>query len=233
VIHLRIGNREAYYSQIQSGGVTVLPEYNGNLLIFVDKNATAKSTADVDAALKTALPSQLEALNSAKAEDKDSLTVTKETATQNNLNSMADLAPVAGQFTVGGPPEFESRWAKTFQSVYGLNFKGYKALDVGGPLTVKALKDGDVQVANLFTTDPAIIANDFVVLEDPKSVFPAQNVTPLVNKAGINQTGKDALNAISAKLDTPTLADLVKQVVTDLKDPEDVAKEWLSSQGLV
>ena len=230
---LRIGAREAYYSQVQSGGVSVLPEYNGNLLVFADKNATAKTTADVDAALKTALPPELEVLNSAQAEDKDSLTVTQETATQNNLKTMADLAPLAPQFTVGGPPEFESRWAKTFQEVYGLNFKAYKALDVGGPLTVKALKDGDVQVANLFTTDPAIAANNFVVLEDPESVFPAQNVTPLVHKGDLNQTGIDALNAVSAQLDTPTLADLVKQVVTDLKDPDQVAKEWLTAQGLV
>lgn len=231
--NFRIGSREIIYDQVRSGGLTVIPEYNGNLLIFVDQSATAKTQDEVDAALREALPPELEVLDSAAAEDKDSLTVTQETAQQNNLQSMADLAPLAGEWAVGGPPEFQSRWEQTFQEVYGITFGEWVPLDVAGPLTVAALRDGDVQVANLFTTDPAIIANNFVVLEDPESVFPAQNVIPLINSEGLGQTGRDALNALSATLDTPTLAELVKRVAADLEDPEDVAKDYLESQNLL
>ncbi len=229
----RIGNREILFGQVESGAVTVVPEYNGNLLIFVDSAATATSQSEVDAALVDALPEGLEVLGSAAAEDKDSLTVTRETADQHGLTTMADLAPVAGEFVVAGPPEFEGRWAETFQDVYGLQFSEWRSFDVAGPLTVAALQDGTVQVANLFTTDPAIVNNDFVVLEDPESVFPAQNVTPLINSEGLGQEGRDVLNAVSEALDTATLAELVKRIVTDLEDADEVAADWLSSAGLV
>jgi len=180
---LGIGAREVTYGQLQSGDLTIMPEYNGALLQYLDQNATATTTQDVNTALAAALPAELQILDSAAAEDKDSLTVTQDTATQNSLTSIADLAPLSGDLVIGGPPEMKQRREQQFKDVYNLEFKEWKALDVGGPLTVTALKDGDVQVANLFTTDPAIVANNFVVLEDPENVFGAQNVTPLVFKA--------------------------------------------------
>ena len=100
-----------------------------------------------------------------------------------------------------------------------------KSLDTAGPITVSALKKGDVEVADLFSTDPSIAENDFVVLDDPKNLFGAQNVVPLVYKAGVDSKATDALNAVSAKLDTTTLGKLVKEVVSDKKDADVVAKE--------
>ena len=229
---LGIGAREVTYGQLQSGALTIMPEYNGALLQYLDKNATAATTDDVNAALKTALPPELEILNSSPAEDKDSLTVTQETASQNSLRTIEDLAKVSGNMTIGGPPEMKQRREQQFKDVYGLEFKEWKALDVGGPLTVTALKDGNIQVGNLFTTDPAIVDNDFVVLEDTKNVFGAQNVTPLVYKAGVDQNIIDALNAVSAKLDTTTLSQLVGKVSGEHQDADQVAKEWLTSVGL-
>jgi len=118
-------------------------------------------------------------------------------------------------------------------SMYGIQFKEFKSLDTAGPITVAALKKGDVQAANLFTTDPAVPENGFVVLDDPKSLFSSQNITPLVNKAKVNDTVRAALNAVSAKLDTTTLASLDKKVISDKQDAEAVAKAWLKDQGLV
>jgi osmoprotectant transport system substrate-binding protein len=231
---LNIGAREVIYKQLESGALSVLPEYNGALLSYLDKTATATATADVDAALKTKLPSGLEILEPAKAEDKDSVVVTKATADKYSLKSLADLKSVAKDLVVGGPPEFKTRVQGLvgLKDKYGVEFKEFKSLDVAGPITVSALKKGDVQAANLFTTDPAVTANDFVVLDDPQVLFGAQNVVPLVNTKAVDAKSKEALNAVSAKLDTPTLADLLNQVVTDKKDPETVAKDWLSKQGL-
>ncbi|MGH8834559.1 MAG: glycine betaine ABC transporter substrate-binding protein [Actinomycetes bacterium] len=229
---LGIGAREVTYGQLQSGDLTIMPEYNGALLQYLDQNATAATTDEVNTALKAALPPELEILDSAPAEDKDSLTVTQETASQNNLQSIEDLAAVSKDMIIGGPPEMKQRREQQFKDVYGLEFKEWQALDVGGPLTVTALKDGNVQVANLFTTDPAIVDNNFVVLEDTKNVFGAQNVTPLVFKAGVDQNITDTLNAVSAKLDTQTLTQLVSKVATDHEDADQVAKDWLNSVGL-
>jgi osmoprotectant transport system substrate-binding protein len=229
---LGIGAREVTYGQLQSGALTIMPEYNGALLQYLDQNATAATTDEVNTALKAALPPALEILDSAPAEDKDSLTVTQETASQNSLTTIEDLAKVSKDMIIGGPPEMKQRREQQFKDVYGLEFKEWKALDVGGPLTVTALKDGDVQVANLFTTDPAIVDNNFVVLEDTKNVFGAQNVTPLVFKAGVDPNITDTLNAVSAKLDTQTLTQLVSKVSTDHEDADQVAKDWLNSVGL-
>ncbi|MFG1925893.1 ABC transporter substrate-binding protein [Cryptosporangium sp. NPDC048952] len=231
---LNIGAREVIYSQIEKGTLTVLPEYNGALLAYLDKAATATTSEEVDAALKTKLPSGLELLNPAEAEDKDSVAVTKATADKYKLKSLEDLGPVAKDLVIGGPPEFKTRAQGIvgLKDKYGVEFKEFKSLDVAGPITVSALKKGDVQAANLFTTDPAVPANGFVVLDDPKGLFSAQNVTPLVYKSGVDDKTKSALNAVSAKLDTTTLAQLVKEVVADKKDADTVAKEWLTSAGL-
>jgi len=229
-----IGAREIIFGQIKSGTLTILPEYNGALLAYVDKSASATSTADVNAALVAKLPAELELLTSSAAQDKDSVTVTKETAAKYNLKSLPDLAPVAKDLVLGGPPEFKTRVQGVVGLArdYGIMFKEFKSLDTAGPITVAALKKGDVQAANLFTTDPAIPENGFVVLDDTKSLFSSQNVTPLVYKARVNDTIRNALNAVSAKLDTTTLAALDKKVISDKQDVEAVAKEWLTAQQL-
>lgn len=231
---LNIGSREAYIPGLKDGSIDLIPEYSGVLLQYFDKKATAVSPDDVYAALQKALPSNLIVLDKSAAQDKDAVVVTKATADKYHLKSIGDLKPVAGQLDLGGPPEWKTRETGVpgLKAKYGLNFKSFVPLDAGGPLTVQALKSGRVAAANLFTTDPAIVENGWVALEDPENLFAAQNVLPLINKAKASDTVKSALNAVSAKLDTKQLGDLVKQVVTDKKNPDEVAKEWLSSMGL-
>src|SRR5690606_23926056 len=114
-------------------------------------------------------------------------------------------------------------------NVYGMEFKEWKPT---GATTADAIKSGTIQVGNVFTTDPKIILNDLVSLEDNKYAFGAENVTPLVYKAGVDDTVTSTLNAISAKLDTATLMSLMKRIAVDKDDPPVVAKEWLDQNGL-
>jgi osmoprotectant transport system substrate-binding protein len=195
----RIGSREVVYDQVKSGGLTIVPEYNGNLLAFVDQQNTAATTDEVNAALKEKLPAELEVLDSSPAEDKDSLSVTKDTQAKQSINTMEDLAKVSKSMVVGGPPEFKKRWEARFKEVYGIEFKEWKPT---GPTTADALKDGSIQAGNVFTTDPKMTANNLVALQDPKNIFPAQNVTPLLYKAGATDTIRTTLNSVSAKLST-------------------------------
>ncbi|MGW0807065.1 ABC transporter substrate-binding protein [Nonomuraea sp. NPDC002799] len=225
----RIGSREAVYDQVKSGGLTVVPEYNGNLLAFVDLKATAATTDEVNAALKEKLPAELEVLDSSPAEDKDSLSITKDVQAKQSLNSIEDLAKVSKTFVVGGPPEFKKRWEARFKDVYGVEFKEWKPT---GPTTADALKDGTIQVGNVFTTDPKIAANGLVPLQDTKNIFPAQNVTPLLFKSAANDTIRTTLNAISAKLSTQSLLDMMQKISVNKDEPATVAKEWLTSNGL-
>lgn len=226
---LNIGSREILYDQIKSGGLTVLPEYIGSLLAFVDKTTTAKTEDDVLTGLGERLPAELEVLRPAAAEDNNSLTVTKATAQKNGLTTIEDLVKVSKDYAVGGPPEFRSRQEKNFKDTYGLEFKEWKKT---GDATVDALKDGTVQVGNVFTTDPRIVLNDLVSLKDTKNAFAADNIVPLVNRAGANDTVKTTLNAVSAKLDTAGLLALMKRVSVDKDDAAAVAKDWLTQNGL-
>lgn len=226
---LNIGSREILYDQIKSGGLTILPEYIGSLLAFVDKTTTAKTEDDVLAGLGERLPAELEVLRPAAAEDNNSLTVTKATAQKNGLTTIEDLVKVSKDYAVGGPPEFRSRQEKNFKDTYGLEFKEWKKT---GDATVDALKDDTVQVGNVFTTDPRIVLNELVSLKDTKNAFAADNIVPLVNRAGANDTVRTALNAVSAKLDTAGLLALMKRVSVDKDDAAAVAKDWLTQNGL-
>jgi glycine betaine/choline ABC-type transport system substrate-binding protein len=138
---------------------------------------------------------------------------------------------VASKLILGGPPEFKTRvdGVPGLSKVYGVDFQAFKTLDTGGPVTVTSLKNGQVDAADLFTTDPAIKANDFVVLTDPKSNFGAQNVLPLINKSKATAGVKQVLNFISSKLTTDDLIALRTKVEVDKQDPDVAAKAYLQS----
>ncbi|MER5374744.1 ABC transporter substrate-binding protein [Streptomyces sp. NPDC002553] len=232
-----IGSRETTYGLLKNGSITVLPEYNGSLLAYFDSKAEQKSTEAVNAAVKAKLDPKLTLLESSAAEDKDSVALNQETAKKHNLtaeSTLDDIKDIAPQLVLGGSPEFQTRQQGMvgLEAVYGLKFKSFKALDAGGPLTQAALKKDTVQAADIFTSDPTINRDKFVVLKDPKNLFGFANVTPLVYKSGLSKEGVDALNAVSAKLDTKTLLELDDQVQLQRKDPLDVAKAWLKSAGL-
>ena len=232
---LNIGSREVYYPQVQKGAITIIPEYNGTLLsVEVDKTSTAKSTTDVDAALAAKLPSTLTVLNSAPAQDSDSMTVTQATATKYKLKSIADLKPYASQWTLGAPPEFKTRTdgIAGLKANYGLTFKAFDPLDESGPITLAALTSGKVQVADVFTTTPQIVSDKLVSLTDPKFNFAAQNVIPLAYKPAVTPTISSTLNAVDAKLTTSALLQLDIKVSVDKQDYTTAAQNWLQSVGL-
>jgi osmoprotectant transport system substrate-binding protein len=231
---LNIGSRETYIPALKDGSIDLIPEYTGVLDQYFNKNAKATTADGVYAELKAAVPATLAILDKSAAEDKDSVVVTKDTAAKLSLKSIGDLAPRAKDLTLGGPPEWKTRptGVPGLKKVYNLEFKTFRPLDTGGPLSVQALKNGQVDAVNLFTTDPAIAANGFVVLDDPKSLFAAQNVVPLITKSKVNPTVSAALNAVSTKLDTAALGELVKEVVIDKKDAAVVAKEFLTKNAL-
>jgi len=233
---LNIGSREAYIPGLQDGSIDLIPEYSGVLLQYFDKTADETAPDAVYTALQAALPSNLIVLDKSTAEDKDAVVVTSETAAQLGLRSLDDIAAQCPNMVFGGAPEFQTRpdGIPGLQATYNCTFKEYRSLDAGGPLTVAALKNGDVQAANLFTTQSTIEANDFVVLDDPKNNFAAQNVLPLINKEKATDQVKTTLNDISAKLTTDALLKLNAEADGDAKpSPETVAKNWLSENGLV
>jgi len=225
-----IGQRDAYLPELESGAITLFPEYSGNLLQYFEPDTEARSPEDVYAALADALPDNLTVLDQATASDQDSYTVTKAFADEYSLASIEDLANVTVPLTLGGPPELEERpYGPTgLKDTYGIDV----AFSATGDTTVEDLVAGTVNVANVFTADPRIQTDDLVVLEDPKSLFLASNVVPLVN-ADVADDIADVINAISAKLTPEGLVALNVPSTVDEESTPDIAKNWLTENGLL
>ncbi|MEG1443108.1 ABC transporter substrate-binding protein [Glutamicibacter sp.] len=224
-----IGQRDAYMPQLEDGSIDVFPEYTGNLLQFYKEDTEARSADEVYSELKESLPESLAVLEAAPASDQDSYTVTKEFAEANKVASIEDLAGISEPLTVGGPPELAQRpyGPQGLESVYGVKAE----FSATGDTTVEDLAAGTVNVANVFTADPRIQTEDLVVLEDPKSLFLASNVVPLV---AADQSGElaEVLNPVSEKLTAQVLVDLNVQSTVDKKSAADIASAWLTSEGL-
>ena len=228
-----IGSRELYLKALQDGSIDLIAEYTGSLSLFLNKSASAKDPAGVYAELKGKLPAALTVLDKSAAEDKDSIAVTKTTAAKWGLKIVSDLAAHQSEITLAAPPEFKTRERGLvgLKKQYGVDLTA-SFLPLRGTAIVQAMKNDQAQAGNIFSTDPSIVENSFVVLDDPKALFGVDNVVPLITRAKVTPTVSAALNAVSAKLDTATLGALLKQVVTDKKDPAVVAKEFLTENGL-
>jgi osmoprotectant transport system substrate-binding protein len=235
-----LGAREIVFPALTSGQIDMEADYLATLLAFVDKTATGSTDPKQTATtLQKALDAKsVTVLDYAPAVDQNGFVVTKATADKYKLVKLSDLAPVANQLVLGGPAECPNRefCALGLKSKYGITFKDFKALDTGGPLTVTALKGGNIDVALLFTSDARIAAEGFVLLEDDKHLQLSDNVAPVVRNEYLSKAGDDfkkLVNSIAPKLTTAELTGLNKQADIDKKDPKDVAKEWLKKQGLI
>jgi osmoprotectant transport system substrate-binding protein len=143
---------------------------------------------------------------------------------------------IASTLVLGGPPECPERpfCLLGLQETYGLEFKEFTPLDAGGPLTVQALTGGQIQVGLLFTSDPAIAVNGFVLLEDDKQLQLADNLIPVVRKEVLdaNPLIGDTLNAVIAKLSQAELTELNKAVTVDLTATTEAASAWLTKVAI-
>ena len=230
---LRIGQREVYMPEIEAGAIDVFPEYTGNLLQYLDQNASAHTSQEVYDALATALPMGLRALDQSPATDQDSYVVTSTFAAEHSVTSIGDLAG-AGPLVLGGNSELETRpyGPMGLAQTYGVSVDFTPIEDSGGPLTIKALKDGDIQLANIYSSDPALAEGTLTVLEDPDGLFLASHVVPLAS----SRVGEDAaavINRVSGALTSADLVEMNRASTKDQKSASQIAREWLASKGLL
>ena len=225
-----IGQRDAYMPEVESGAIMLFPEYTGNLLEYLDPDATATSPDDVYAALQDALPEGLTALDYSQASDQDTYTVTQEFADKYDLKTIGDLANADVPLTIGAPPEFEQRpyGPAAAKEVYGVDL-GFSAT---GPSTLESLLAGEIQVADIYTADPAFETEEIVALEDPENLIISSNVVPIVS-SDIADEISEVLNAVSAKLTAEELVSLNVLSTVDEQSSKDIAKKWLEDNDLI
>ncbi|MDQ1532861.1 MAG: osmoprotectant transport system substrate-binding protein [Actinomycetota bacterium] len=231
-----VGPTEQTYAALKKGDIDLYGEYQGTLLTFL-KGTPSGDAAAVNAALQAKVTADgVVASTPSSAVDVNAFYVTKATQQQYNLTTISDLKPVANKLVFGGPPECETRplcLGATEKQLYGLQFKQVKKLDPGGPITVKALKDGDIQVGLLFTGS-SVIDPDFVMLQDDKHLQPADNAIGVWRSSVDSPELKAVIDAVNAKLTTAEYNKLNAEISGDQKlDPKDAASQWLKDQGLV
>ena len=233
----KLGSREVVEPALQSGQVDLVPEYAGTALEFLNKNA-GEASSNLDATVaklrERYKPLNITVLDPSPAADQNAFAVSKATADKYHLTKTSQVAPYASQWTLGGPPECPTRpfCQPGLTKTYGLNFKSFKSLDAGGPLTETAIANGQINMGLVFTSDGGVEAKGLVVLADDKHLQTVDNIVPVIRNAKVNSAVTSALNKVSAALTTDQLVTLNKMVDVDKADPSAVASSWLKSKGL-
>ncbi|MGI8562779.1 MAG: ABC transporter substrate-binding protein [Candidatus Dormibacter sp.] len=232
---LNLGSREVVEPALERGEIDLYPGYAATDLEFINKGkgeATPDAKATVDK-LNTYLSSKnAKALDPAPAVDENSFAVTKG-GKYGQHTKLSDLTSVAGEMTLGGPPECPNRpfCQAGLEKTYGLHFKAFKALDSGGPLTKSALDKGDIDIGLIFSSDSAYSSGKYVQLQDDKKLQNADNVTPIVGTKHVDGNAQSLLNQVSAKFTTSDLIAMNKRADVDKDDPDVIANDWLKSHG--
>lgn len=163
-----IGNRETYEPALESGDVSVVPEYVGTLTEFLnakingaDAEAVASSDLDATVAALDTLGEQVGLTFGAPAaaQDQNAFAVTTAFADQYGVSTLTELAETcAGGVSLGGPPECAERafCQPGLEDVYGLTISEFTSLDAGGPLTKAALQQGKIALGLVFSSDAAL-----------------------------------------------------------------------------
>lgn len=237
VVKPDLGTRSVVEPALADGQLDIEPDYAGTLTIFLDANDTkaadviSSAVSDLKKLLK---PHGATVLNPAPAIDTNVFVVTKATAEKYHLTTVSDLKKVASKLILGGPPECPQRptCLLGLEKVYGLHFASFKSLDEAGPISVAALKDGEVQVVELFSSDGNVVQNNFVALTDNKHLQPADHIIPVIRDSVDSPKVAAALNAVSAKLTTNQLSKMNIEVNDNNESPSTVAQRWLQAEGL-
>lgn len=240
----QIGARDVYLAALQEGSVDLVPEYSGNLASYFGDVPEGADPVGVLAALEANLPQELEALAPAEAESKDAYRVLRAVADEHGLVTLADLAKLAdvsaaGTIRIGGSPELAQQpyGPEGLAEVYGVDRAAMEMVvygDSGGPLTIRALADGAVDVADVYTTtplrDPSGGEVDVVTLEDPQQLIPAQNVVALARRGVLDESARRALESVASRLTTADLTDMNLRASGDEKAGADlIARDWLAA----
>ena len=235
----QLGSREIVEPALEQGRIDLVPEYAGSALVFLERNRTAAnaSSAQTHAALVAAYrPRNITVAAPAPAQNKNAVVVTAETADELDLRTVTDLRDVASEMVIGGPPECPQREAclAGLRKVYQLEFKRFLSLERTDHVAA-ALAAEEIDVGVLFTTDPAVLTNDFVVLADDQQLQPAENVVPVVRDETIERHGDRllaVLDEVSEALTTEELAELNRTVEEDGQPASGVAAAWLRANDI-
>ncbi|MGW0468862.1 ABC transporter substrate-binding protein [Streptomyces sp. NPDC003027] len=243
-----VKNRELYEPSLEKGEIDVVPEYAATIAEFLNAKAngpkapeekpvaSGDAAATVEALKKLAEPRGLKVLGFGRAVDQNAFAVSREFAEKNKLTTLSDLGRAKLKVKIAAGDECAVRpfCAPGLRKTYGIDVTGVDPKGVGTPQSKQAVKDGVAQLALTTTTDATLDGFGLVLLADDKKLQNADNVLPVVNAKDAGSPGiAAALDKITKVLTTADLAELNRKVDGERAKPEDVAKSYLESKGLV
>jgi osmoprotectant transport system substrate-binding protein len=235
----QLGSREIVEPALEQGRIDVVPEYTGSALVFLERTRAAanSNSAQTHRAVVAAFQRRnVTVAAAAPAQNQNAIVVTEQTAREHGLRTVTDLRGVAEGMVLGGPPECPQRTACMvgLKDVYGLRFERFLSLERTDHVEA-ALNAGEIDVGVLFTTDPALLVNDFVALVDDRDLQPAENVVPVVRTPIVQRHGPKViatLDEVSKALTTEELTRLNHDVEQDGISVRDAATSWLDAHGI-
>lgn len=235
---LNLGGTPVAQAGLESGEIDLYPEYTGTGLLTVLKLPASSDQQEVYTTVKTAYEEDfgLVWLEPAPMNNAQALAMTQSQSDELGITTISDMAAQASDLVMIGPPEFEVRedGLPGLKAAYGdFELSAYKAVDPG--LRYKGLVDGEADVAVAFGTDGEISAFDLVLLEDDQNLFPPYQVAPVVRQDALeaNPDIADVLNTLAPLLTTETMQQLNYEVSGNQREPAEVAREFLETQGLI
>ncbi len=233
-----IGSSEIVHQALAGGALDMYPEYVGVLLSEIaDQPARPRDARDAYALAKAYEERRgFTLLAMTPFSDSNALAVTARTARRHRLQRITDLETLpGGAVKVGAPPEFRTRYEGLIglQRVYGMTHVAVTALPIGDQY--EALDGGEVDAAAVFTTDGRLARRRYVVLEDPRRLFAAQHVAPVIDRDTLETHGPrlaSVVDAVSGRLTTRAMREMNAEVDLRGRAPESVARRFLVEQGL-
>ena len=235
-----VGPREVIEPALEQNQIDVAVEYLGASLAFLDPDAFATVTDRshaYDLLRREFAAKGVRTFQPAPGENRNEFVVTSATAEENDLTKLSDLQKIDSNIVFGGPPECVARplCLQGLERRYQLEFDSFLPLDAGGPQTVAALDAGEVDIALLFTTNPAIADGRLVALRDDRDLQPPENILPVARTEVVARYGEDfvaTMDAVTRLLTTDALRSLNAEVELAQRTPEEAARDWLAEQGL-
>ena len=232
------GARAVTKAALEANQINLKPEYIGSGLAAYGGTASNSSDTNRTGLQEKLTPLKITVLNFMPGQDTNAFVVTQATADKYGTK-LSEYAAVQNELKWGLATDCPTNpvCAPALKSAYGLEPTDVTLLDACSTPMADALKNDTVDVAELCSTQPEIIVNGWVRLEDDKQTQPADHIAPLVRNdllSAVDRTKfEKALNDVSAKIDTATLAQLYYDVSVGKKDLAVVASAWLKLVGIV
>ncbi len=235
---LNLGGTPIAQKALEAGEIDLYPEYTGTGLLTVLKLPTNSDRQEVYNTVAREYTSryQLAWLDPAPMNNTQGLAMTRENSEKYGITTLSDLAAKADQIRLVAAPEFAEREDALpgLKKVYGgFNLKQF--IPVASGLRYKTLLEGGAEVSTAYGTDAQIAANNLVLLQDDKNLWPPYQVAPVVRQQALdgNPRLRETLNKLAPKLTDDTMRRLNNEVDGNKKEPATVAKQFLQEQGLI